>query len=195
MYNAEELVGVHEKIMFLCNVASLLPDMYADIVCRVLHLGEKLRYLTEIEECTKEVAQELLDNPEISKALTVVEESAYTEAQMAAYDKFWDIIRTERTYYNSAHRDGFKEGHDAGLEAGYKKGEEKGIKEGIEKGIKEGIEKGIKEGIEKGIQEGIKEGLEKEKHETINRLKSKGFDIATIAIATDLSEEEVMRYI
>ena len=98
---------------------------------------------------------------------------------MAAYDKFWDIIRTERTYYNSAHRDGFKEGHDAGLEAGYKKGEEKGIKEGIEK----------------GIQEGIKEGLEKEKHETINRLKSKGFDIATIAIATDLSEEEVMRYI
>ena len=174
-------------MMFLCNVASLLPDMYADIVCRVLHLGEKLRYLTEIEECTKEVAQELLDNPEISKALTVVEESAYTEAQMAAYDKFWDIIRTERTYYNSARRDGFKEGHDAGLEAGYKKGEEKGIKEGIEKGIKEGIEKGIKERI--------KEGLEKEKHETINRLKSKGFDIATIAIATDLSEEEVMRYI
>ena len=108
-----------------------------------------------------------------------MEESGYTEAQMAAYDKFWDIIRTERTYYNSARRDGFKEGHDAGLEAGYKKGEEKGIKEGIEK----------------GIQEGIKEGLEKEKHETINRLKSKGFDIATIAIATDLSEEEVMRYI
>ena len=31
-----------------------------------------LRYLTEIEERTKEVPQELLDNPEICKALTVV---------------------------------------------------------------------------------------------------------------------------
>ena len=126
-----------------------------------------LRYLTEIEERTKEVPQELLDNPEISKALTVVEESAYTEAQMLAYDKFWDIIRTERTFYNSAHRDGFKEGRDAGLEAG----------------------------LEEGIKEGIKEGLEKEKIETIKRLKSNGFDIATIAIATGMSEEDIMRFL
>ena len=138
-----------------------------------------LRYLTEIEERTKEVPQELLDNPEISKALTVVEESAYTEAQMLAYDKFWDIIRTERTFYNSAHRDGFKEGRDAGLEAG------------LEEGRKVGIEEGRKE----GIKEGIKEGLEKEKIETIKRLKSNGFDIATIAIATGMSEEDIMRFL
>ena len=130
-----------------------------------------LRYLTEIEERTKEVPQELLDNPEISKALTVVEESAYTEAQMLAYDKFWDIIRTERTFYNSAHRDGFKEGRDAGLEAG------------------------LEEGRKEGIKEGIKEGLEKEKIETIKRLKSNGFDIATIAIATGMSEEDIMRFL
>ena len=187
-YSNKVIEGLH---LVFVELPKFTPQTISEKKMQVLWL----RYLTEIEECTKEVAQELLDNPEISKALTVVEESAYTEAQMAAYDKFWDIIRTERTYYNSAHRDGFKEGHDAGLEAGYKKGEEKGIKEGIEKGRKEGIEKGIKEGIEKGIKEGIKEGLEKEKHETINRLKSKGFDIATIAIATDLSEEEVMRYI
>ena len=130
-----------------------------------------LRYLTEIEERTREVPQELLDNPEISKALTVVEESAYTEAQMLAYDKFWDIIRTERTFYNSAHRDGFKEGRDAGLEAG------------------------LEEGRKEGIKEGIKEGLEKEKIETIKRLKSNGFDIATIAIATGMSEEDIMRFL
>ena len=88
-----------------------------------------LRYLTEIEERTKEVPQELLDNPEISKALTVVEESAYNDAQMLAYDKFWDIIRTERTFYNSAHRDGYKDG----LEKGMEKGMEKGLKEGEKK--------------------------------------------------------------
>ena len=86
-----------------------------------------LRYLTEIEERTKEVPQELLENPEINKALTIVEESAYSDAQMLAYDKFWDIIRTERTFYNSAHREGFKEGRDAGIEAGLKEGMEKGM--------------------------------------------------------------------
>ena len=134
-----------------------------------------LIYLTEIEERTKEVPQELLDNPEISKALTVVEESAYSDAQMLAYDKFWDGIRTERTYYNSAHRDGYKDGHIAGHEQGLKEGREEGIKEGRE--------------------EGIKEGLEKEKQETIKRLKSKGFDIATISIATGMSEEDIKRFL
>ena len=57
-----------------------------------------LRYLTEIEENTKSIPQELLDNPNINKALTVVEESAYTPEQLLGYDKFWDIIRTEKTY-------------------------------------------------------------------------------------------------
>lgn len=122
-----------------------------------------LRYLTEIEERTKEVPQELLENPEINKALTIVEESAYSDAQMLAYDKFWDIIRTERTFYNSAHREGFKEGRDAGIEA--------------------------------GLKEGMEKGMEKEKVETINRLKANGFDIATIAIATGMSEYDIRQYL
>ena len=134
-----------------------------------------LRYLTEIEERTKEVPQELLENPEINKALTIVEESAYSDAQMLAYDKFWDIIRTERTFYNSAHREGFKEGRDAGIEAG----------------LKEGMEKGM----EKGMKKGMEKGMEKEKVETINRLKANGFDIATIAIATGMSEYDIMQYL
>ena len=134
-----------------------------------------LRYLTEIEERTKEVPQELLENPEINKALTIVEESAYSDAQMLAYDKFWDIIRTERTFYNSAHREGFKEGRDAGIEAG----------------LKEGMEKGM----EKGMKKGMEKGMEKEKVETINRLKANGFDIATIAIATGMSEYDIRQYL
>ena len=143
--------------------------------------------------------QELLDNPEINKALTVVEESAYSDEQLLGYDKFWDIIRTERTFYNSALRNGYKEGHDAGHEEGRKEGIEEGRKEGIEEGRKEGIEEGRKEGRKEGIaegrKEGIEEGLEKEKRETIKRLKAKGFDIATIAVATGMSEEDVLRCI
>ena len=39
-----------------------------------------LRYLTEIDEKTREVPAELLANPEIQKAVTVLEESGFTEA-------------------------------------------------------------------------------------------------------------------
>ena len=41
-----------------------------------------LRYLTEIDEKTREVPPELLDNPDIKKAVAQLEESAFTDAQL-----------------------------------------------------------------------------------------------------------------
>ncbi|MCI6119080.1 MAG: Rpn family recombination-promoting nuclease/putative transposase [Prevotella sp.] len=155
-YSEKMIDGLH---LVFVELPKFTPQTISEKKMQVLWL----RYLTEIEERTKEVPQELLDNPEINKALTVVEESAYSDEQLLGYDKFWDIIRTERTFYNSALRNGYKEGHDAGHEEGRK--------------------------------EGIEEGLEKEKRETIKRLKAKGFDIATIAVATGMSEEDVLRCI
>ena len=179
-YSEKVIDGLH---LVFVELPKFTPQTISEKKMQVLWL----RYLTEIEERTKEVPQELLDNPEINKALTVVEESAYSDEQLLGYDKFWDIIRTERTFYISALRNGYKEGHDAG--------HEEGKKEGIEEGRKEGIEEGRKEGIEEGRKEGIEEGLEKEKRETIKRLKAKGFDIATIAVDTGMSEEDVLRCI
>ena len=72
-----------------------------------------LRYLTEIDGYMETVPQELLDNPEINKAMEVVEESAYTPEQLLGYDKFWDIIRTENTLYSSGVRQGRAEGEQA----------------------------------------------------------------------------------
>ena len=72
-----------------------------------------LRYLTEIDGYMETVPQELLDNPEINKAMEVVEESAYTPEQLLGYDKFWDIIRTENTLYISGVRQGRAEGEQA----------------------------------------------------------------------------------
>ena len=69
-----------------------------------------LRYLTEIDGYMETVPQELLDIPEINKAMEVVEESAYTPEQLLGYDKFWDIIRTENTLYSSGVRQGRAEG-------------------------------------------------------------------------------------
>ena len=72
-----------------------------------------LRYLTEIDEKTREVPQELLDNPDIKKAVAQLEESAFTDAQLRGYEKFWDTVSVEKTLINSAERKGRAEGQTA----------------------------------------------------------------------------------
>ena len=56
-----------------------------------------LRFLTEIDENTKKVDKALLDDPHVNEALEIVEESAYSEAEMLSYDKFWDRVSREAT--------------------------------------------------------------------------------------------------
>ncbi|MGM9698388.1 MAG: hypothetical protein ACI3Y0_07065, partial [Prevotella sp.] len=126
-----------------------------------------LRYLTEIEGYMETVPQELLDNPEIMKAMAVVEESAYTPEQLLGYDKFWDIIRTETTLYNS----GVRQGHAEGLE--------------------EGIEQGRAEGEAIGLEKGRAEGEQTKALNIARNLKSMGLGVADIQKATGLSEDEV----
>jgi predicted transposase/invertase (TIGR01784 family) len=61
-----------------------------------------LRFLTEIGEDTKEVPAELIENAEVKQALEIVEESAYTDEELAQYDKFWDAIRVEQAFVDEA---------------------------------------------------------------------------------------------
>jgi predicted transposase/invertase (TIGR01784 family) len=69
-----------------------------------------LRFLTEIGNTTKEAPAELLENPDTSKALRMVEEAAYTEAQLYAYELFWDAVSTEKTLLNSSYNQGLSDG-------------------------------------------------------------------------------------
>ena len=61
-----------------------------------------LRFLTEIGEDTKEVPAELMENAEVKQAIEIVEESAYTDEELAQYDKFWDAIRVEQAFVDEA---------------------------------------------------------------------------------------------
>ena len=92
-----------------------------------------LRFLTEINEQTKEIPAEMMENEYICKAVGIVEQSAYTDAQRMAYDKFWDEIVSERTlmkgYFRQGHAEGRAEGMKEGMEKGMKQGEEKGRKD------------------------------------------------------------------
>ena len=55
-----------------------------------------LRFLTEIDENAKSAPAELLDNPQTSQALEILEESAYSEAEMLDYDRYWDQVRRDK---------------------------------------------------------------------------------------------------
>lgn len=92
------------------------PQTYKEKKMHVLWL----RYLTEIDENTREVPQELLDNPDIKKAVAQLEESAFTDAQLRGYEKFWDTVSVEKTLINSAERKGRAEGHAEGRAEGIK---------------------------------------------------------------------------
>ena len=63
-----------------------------------------LRFLTEINARTIEAPAELLENPEVSEALKIVEVAAYTPAEMRAYDKFWDNVSVVKTLENARRR-------------------------------------------------------------------------------------------
>lgn len=113
------------------------------------------------------IPQELLDSPEINKAVLQIEESAYSDAQLWGYDEFWDAVRVEKTLVSDAER--------------------KGMEKGMAKGMAKGIEKGIAQGMEKGIAQ----GQSNERKETARRMKNDGIPPETIAKYTQLSIEEI----
>ncbi len=121
-----------------------------------------LRFLTEIDEDTREVPRELLENPEVSQALDIVEQSAYDEIEMYQYDKFWDTIRVEQAFIDEAE-----------------------IRYGI------GREEGMAEGMEKGMEKGMAEGIANEKRDNARKMKSLGADVGFIAQVTGLTTKEI----
>ena len=174
---------VIEGLRFIfIELPKFTPRNYGDKKMQVLWL----RYLTEINEKTREVPEELREHPEISKAVTQLEESAFSDAQLLGYDRFWDMVSTAKMQISSSRREAMEKGWKEGMQ----KGIEKGIKEGIEKGIKEGIEKGIKEGIEKGI----KEGREEERMKTARNLTQLGVATDIITPSTGLSADEINNF-
>ena len=70
---------------------------------------------------------ELIQQQQYLPTTEELEISGFTDAELRAYDKFWDSVSVERTL----------------LDDRYQKGKEEGIAEGMEKGRAEGVEKGM----------------------------------------------------
>ena len=122
-----------------------------------------LRFLTEINEHTKEVDRELLSDDNVAKAVSLVEESAYSDAELWAIDRYWDSVSRERT----------------ALSEKYLKGEAKGREEGRAEGLAEGEKKGREE------------GRKEQAYEIARNLMAIHFPIESIVKVTELSDDEI----
>ena len=106
---------------------------------------------------------ELIQQQQYLPTTEELEISGFSDAELRAYDKFWDSVSVERTLIDDS----------------YQKGKEKGKEEGIA----EGMEKGMKQGMEKGIN--------LRSLEIARKMLAKGMDDASVMDMTGLTAEEI----
>lgn len=102
---------VHDKrtkkvIEGLCFTFIELPKFHPHTMKEKRMTVLWLRFLTEINDKTQEVPAELLESPEISKALEEVKISAFTAEELRAYDKFWERVSSEKTLMEGRYDEG-----------------------------------------------------------------------------------------
>lgn len=159
---------VIEGLRFIfVELPKFTPQTYNEKKMQVLWL----RYLTEIDDKTREVPGELLANPEIKKAVNQIEVSAYNDAQLLGYDDFWDAVRVEKTIVSDALR--------------------KGLEQGRAQGLEQGLEKGRAQGLEQGREQGREQGQAAERIKNARKMKAKGYPAEDIAEITGLSVGEI----
>ena len=114
---------------------------------------------------------ELIQQQQYLPTTEELEISGFSDAELRAYDKFWDSVSVERTLIDDS----------------YQKGKE----EGMEKGIAEGMEMGMKQGMEKGRAEGMEKGKNLRSLEIARKMLAKGMDEASVMDMTGLTAEEI----
>ena len=102
---------VHDKrtkkvIEGLCFTFIELPKFHPHTMKEKRMTVLWLRFLTEINDKTQEVPAEILESPEISKALEEVKISAFTAEELRSYDKFWDRVSSEKTLMEGRYDEG-----------------------------------------------------------------------------------------
>ena len=97
-----------------------------------------MRYFTEMTAETRTPAPELIADPDIAKAVKLLEVINYNKAEEYLYDRYWDGVSVEAT------RKGI--GRDEGLSQGLKQGREEGLQQGLQQGLQKGRDEGLQQG-------------------------------------------------
>ena len=170
-YTDKVIDGLH---LIFVELPKFKPTTFSEKKMQVLWL----RFLTEINENTKEVPAELLENAEVNEALEIVEIAAFSDEEMRAYDKFWDRVSTQRTYEEEI---------------------EETITRRVVKKVEAEAKKKVEEEANRKAEEMIKEveakaeaKAEEQKIDTARKLKAMNvMTVEQIAEATGLTAEEI----
>ena len=84
---------------------------------------------------------ELIQQEQYLPTTEELEISGFTDAELRAYDKFWDSVRVEKTLQYDSYQQGME------------KGMEKGMEQGLEKGMKNGKIEIARKMLAKGMDE------------------------------------------
>ena len=106
---------------------------------------------------------ELIQQQQYLPTTEELEISGFSDAELRAYDKFWDSVSVERTL----------------------------IDDSYQTGKEEGMEKGIAEGMEKGMKQGMEKGMSQRSLEIARKMLAKGMDDASVMDMTGLTAEEI----
>lgn len=165
--------GLH---LIFVELPKFKPTTFSERKMQVLWL----RFLTEIDENTKEAPAELLENAEVSEALEIVERAAFNDEEMRSYDKFWDNVSVQITLEADWKRKAARaEAQINALEA---------KADALKVQVNEAEAK-VNEAEAKANEAETK--LAQEKKETARKLKKLGIDMMVISQATGLSSEEI----
>jgi predicted transposase/invertase (TIGR01784 family) len=143
-----------------------------------------LRFLKEVEDSISAVSADLQENDDIRRALDMCEAGAFTEAELQAYDAYWDIVRVERTLIVDSRAEGEAIGEQRGIAIGKAEGEAIGRAEG------EAIGKAI--GKAEGKAEGEAIGRAESLADVVRNCKRKGFSLEQLQEITGLGEEQIL---
>ena len=121
---------------------------------RLKNLLNTLQSLTE---------NELIQQQQYLPTTEELEISGFSDAELRAYDKFWDSVSVVRTL----------------------------IDDSYQKGKEEGMEKGIAEGMEMGMKQGMEKGMNLRSLEIARKMLAKGMDEASVMDMTGLTAEEI----
>ena len=70
---------------------------------------------------------ELIQQEQYLPTTEELEISGFTDAELWAYDKFWDSVSVERTLIDDSYQKGKEEGMEKGMEKGRAEGKEEGM--------------------------------------------------------------------
>jgi predicted transposase/invertase (TIGR01784 family) len=114
----------HYKIVNVQKTYKEIKDLQLVFVelpkFKACNLAEKklqvlwLRFMSEMNNKTREAPPELLEVEEIRRAVELTEEAAYTPAELEAYDRYWDHVSTTKTLFSGAEERGEVRGKETG---------------------------------------------------------------------------------